>query len=126
MTPEILAKQSTALVTERDALMRDLLDIATYNAETGDFEPLPATDNVDDSDEADLGDGYEETAEHIATLALLETRYRNVVRALEKIDHGTYGICEISGGPIEPERLQANPAARTCLAHLEDEADLPL
>ena len=37
---------------------------------------------------------------------------------------GTYGSCEISGEAIEVERLEANPAARTCKAHIEREAEL--
>ena len=32
--------------------------------------------------------------------------------ALRRIDLGTYGICEISGKPIEKERLKALPFAR--------------
>jgi RNA polymerase-binding transcription factor DksA len=37
--------------------------------------------------------------------------------ALKRIDEGTYGACEISGEPIEFERLQALPWARTTLQH---------
>jgi RNA polymerase-binding transcription factor DksA len=79
-----------------------------------------------DSDSNNIADFGEEADERIATLAELETRYRNVVRALEKIEAGTFGLCEISGEPIEEARLNANPAARTCVAHREDEYDLPL
>ncbi|WP_433030613.1 TraR/DksA C4-type zinc finger protein [Actinomycetospora sp. CA-053990] len=28
---------------------------------------------------------------------------------------GTYGVCERCGRPIAPERLEARPAARTCV-----------
>jgi RNA polymerase-binding transcription factor DksA len=32
--------------------------------------------------------------------------------ALDRIRHGTYGVCEISGEPIEAERLAAIPWTR--------------
>jgi RNA polymerase-binding transcription factor DksA len=33
-------------------------------------------------------------------------------QAIDRIRHGTYGICELTGKPIEPERLEAVPWAR--------------
>ena len=36
--------------------------------------------------------------------------------ALRRIDQGTYGICELTGQPIEKERLKALPFARYCVA----------
>jgi RNA polymerase-binding transcription factor DksA len=33
--------------------------------------------------------------------------------ALRRIDEGTYGIDEVTGEPIPPERLEAVPTART-------------
>lgn len=37
---------------------------------------------------------------------------KEIAHALQKIEHGTYGICEISDAPIPYERLLANPIAR--------------
>lgn len=36
--------------------------------------------------------------------------------ALQRIEAGTYGICEMTGRPIEIERLRAVPYTRFCLA----------
>ena len=48
----------------------------------------------------------------------LEENSTNVLReieaALERIDAGTYGICETCGRPIEPERLEHLPWTREC------------
>ncbi len=44
-------------------------------------------------------------------LALLD----EVDSALHRIDHGTYGVCEICEGTVEEERLRENPLARVCL-----------
>jgi DnaK suppressor protein len=35
--------------------------------------------------------------------------------ALEKIDNGSYGICESCGQDIEPERLEALPITSLCI-----------
>ncbi len=41
----------------------------------------------------------------------LERRLRNVERALQKIEEGTYGICDDTGEPIPRGRLEAAPEA---------------
>lgn len=41
----------------------------------------------------------------------LENRLRDIERALEKIEEGTYGICDETGEPIPKERLEAVPEA---------------
>jgi DnaK suppressor protein len=41
----------------------------------------------------------------------LERRLQNVERALQKIEEGTYGICEDTGEPIPKGRLEAVPEA---------------
>ena len=35
--------------------------------------------------------------------------------ALERVEDGTYGVCESCGQPIAPARLEARPVARTCI-----------
>lgn len=39
-----------------------------------------------------------------------------IEEALRRIEQGTYGVCEMSGQPIERERLKALPFARFCVA----------
>ncbi len=41
--------------------------------------------------------------------------------ALERMDRGTYGFCDVCHGPIESERLLTNPLTRCCLDHLTAE-----
>jgi sigma-B regulation protein RsbU (phosphoserine phosphatase) len=38
-----------------------------------------------------------------------------VDRALERADHGSYGVCEHCAGTVEPERLFADPMVQLCL-----------
>jgi DnaK suppressor protein len=37
-------------------------------------------------------------------------------RASERLDAGSYGLCEQCGSAISPARLAARPAARTCIS----------
>ncbi len=52
--------------------------------------------------------------------------------ALEKMNKGTYGVCETCKEEIEPERLIVDPLCRNCLEHMSDkerkalESDLDL
>ena len=40
---------------------------------------------------------------------------QRVNEALERIEEGTYGICEVCGNPIPDERLEALPYANLCV-----------
>lgn len=114
------------LATERDTLITELSSIGIQDPETGDWEVRLddiAHENTEVNTEAD---GAEDATERAATLASLETKYRIVLHALKKIENGTYGVCEISGQMIEPQRLLANPSARTCKAHMNEEGALPM
>jgi DnaK suppressor protein len=41
----------------------------------------------------------------------------DVERALQRLDDGTHGTCEVCGEPIPDEVLAASPTARTCGKH---------
>jgi sigma-B regulation protein RsbU (phosphoserine phosphatase) len=38
--------------------------------------------------------------------------------AIERVNGGTYGLCEVCEEPIEPDRLMADPLVRFCLDHM--------
>jgi sigma-B regulation protein RsbU (phosphoserine phosphatase) len=46
---------------------------------------------------------------------------REVDSALERMDSGTYGLCDLCHEPIEQDWLRADPLVRICLAHLTPE-----
>lgn len=114
------------LESELEQVVQELKSIASFNEETGDWEALPVVEELGEADENVAADTAEELTTRQAVVAQLETRYRNINRALEKIANGTYGICELSGEPIEEARLTANPAARTNIANRDRERELPL
>lgn len=45
----------------------------------------------------------------------LELEQVAVKAALDRMDTGTYGTCEVCGKPIADARLEARPAATTCI-----------
>ena len=109
-----------------EAVTADLNTIAVYDDQTGDWVAKPEGTEVGEADPNVEADIVEDWNERRATLSQLETRYNNLKRALQKIEDGSFGTCEVSGEPIEPERLNANPAARTCSKHMDQEVNLPL
>ena len=54
-----------------------------------------------------LGALTEQVRQHLA----------EVDAALARVAAGTYGVCETCGEAINPDRLDARPTARTCIAH---------
>lgn len=43
---------------------------------------------------------------------------QEVDTALERMDDGTYGLCDLCHDPVETDRLIANPLTRLCIDHL--------
>lgn len=64
---------------------------------------------------ADSGQVTAERGEVEALVGSLAEVLRDIERALEKFDDGTYGVCESCGNQIAPARLEAKPAARFCI-----------
>lgn len=65
---------------------------------------------------AEQDENTSEVEEYINDLPVeysLETRLQNINNALEKIENGAYGACEVCEKPIEQERLEIEPSART-------------
>jgi DnaK suppressor protein len=44
---------------------------------------------------------------------------RRITMALERLDNGSYGSCQVCGQPIDDERLEARPEATTCRVHAD-------
>jgi DnaK suppressor protein len=114
------------LEAERNDLSAELRSIAIYDDVSNEWQAVPEESTRETADSNLEADVVEDWNQRRSTVAHLSTRYRNITRALDKIATGTYGRCEISGEPIEIDRLTANPAARTCKAHLADEGQLAL
>jgi len=67
-------------------------------------------------DEIDTGSRTSQREQQIGVLANIQARQAQVERALERIDAGSYGVCESCGRAIAPERLEAFPSVTSCVA----------
>lgn len=90
--------------------LHEILDEAdkTRNDMTGSASPFP-----DPTDRATL-----ETDRNF-TLRIRDRERKLISKireALERIDAGTYGVCEICGGDIAEKRLTARPVTTMCIA----------
>ena len=89
-------------------------EIASVSGQTS------VVDESTDADPNEVADKIEEFDTNFAIADDLKLSLNDVQAALSKIDAGTYGVCEVSGEPIELDRLEANPAARTCKEHMNE------
>lgn len=106
------------LLEERKKVEEELKTVGRINpSNPSDWEPTPENIDVMLADKNEAADAIEEYEENTAILRELEIRFNNIKRALEKIEAGTYGRCEVGGEEIPIERLEANPAAMTCIDH---------
>jgi RNA polymerase-binding transcription factor DksA len=103
------------LIAEKAILEDELQSIGVKDA-NGDWSAVPEAHTDVEGDEGDQAEFIQDFDSKIARLGSLETKYHQIVAALERIEAGTYGICLKSGAPIEEDRLEANPAAETCKA----------
>ncbi len=84
-------------------------DFAAVVAASGDS-------NADDEHDPEGATIAFERAQLDSSITELRGQLAQLDAALERVAAGTYGICEVCGLPIPPERLEARPAARTHVA----------
>ena len=107
-----------ALEGELETILAQLKEHGEKNA-LGEWDASAINPDGIEPDEIDVADQIEELATNVPLVAQLDERMHDVQDALEKIKCGTYGTCEICHEAIAPERLIADPAARTCIAHAQ-------
>ena len=85
---------------------------------TEDFDAVVAASRDTNADDEHDPEGATIAFERSQVQALLRQARRHldeVEAALERLGAGTYGTCEVCGGPIAAERLEARSVARTCI-----------
>jgi RNA polymerase-binding transcription factor DksA len=88
--------------------------VAELRTETREEDARPAGELV--ADDQHSSDGANETVEEQKDLSILESlevELAEVEAALRRLDDGTYGVDEVTGERIDPDRLDARPEART-------------
>lgn len=101
----------------RDRMHSERDDIIAQLEEMG---VSPDTGNPSEVEfEQGFADSGQATAEKARVLSIAEglIEIKNEIdEALDRITDGTYGACVSCGTPIPPERLEARPYARECVA----------
>jgi DnaK suppressor protein len=64
---------------------------------------------------ADSAQATEERSELLAQIDVARTRVRQIDSALEQMDEGSYGICELCGSDIPAARLEVRPLSVRCV-----------
>jgi len=101
-----IRKLRSVLLKRRDAIRKAL---------AGDLSGLDALREQAGADAIDFALDAEQ-GEISSQLAELESRELvQIERALERMEDGTYGICEVTGKPIPLSRLRALPYATTSI-----------
>ena len=117
MTTEKINELKIKLEEEKALLEKELSGFGKRHTETGDCETVANsyTKEADSIDETDRDEDFEERA---GKMEALEGRLLDIVSAIQKIDNGNFGICEVCEQEIEEDRLEANPSSKTCQAHM--------
>ena len=93
------------LTTERQKLIQQLEHHGIYEQEN----PGLGNHMADDATEVF------EQAKSLALRQRLEQSIQEVEGALERLELGTYGLCESCGRSIDPARLKVIPSAHLCM-----------
>ena len=101
---KLLLEYRRALVGDLNHLEEGALRRSKDNAAT-----------LDISNFADLGSDYFEQDFTIGLIENSEVTLREIDQALQRIEDGTYGVCEGTGETINKDRLKAIPWARLCI-----------
>ncbi|KND48001.1 MAG: TraR/DksA family transcriptional regulator [Parcubacteria bacterium C7867-006] len=107
------------LSKEKETVEKQLASIGRMNPENpSDWQATIPENGADEADEGEVAGSLEQFENNNAEVENLERQLKDVKDALEKIENGTYGVCEVGGEEIEEDRLMANPSARTCKSHM--------
>ena len=101
-----IAKFKKILLKEREQIVGEVKQIAESSKEMGQ-------DGIQD-----IGDEAANIYNKQVLLSLNENermRLQEADEALDRIENGTYGVCEECGGPISLKRLEVRPVAKYCV-----------
>lgn len=96
------------LAAERQRLLGLLADLPESDTRPGDLSSA-------DQHPADMGTEVFDEEEQLSVRLSIEGELAGVDHAIQRVQDGTYGICEMCGQPIGDDRLAALPSARLCV-----------
>ncbi len=112
LTNEIREKLKNELNKEKNRLKEELSRFAKPKDIPGDYETQ--FKNIGTGVDENASE-VEEYADNLALENALEKQLKETSEALERMEKGSFGVCENCGREIDIERLQAYPAAKKCI-----------
>ncbi|MFB7777186.1 TraR/DksA family transcriptional regulator [Streptomyces bauhiniae] len=109
-TPEEVAEARAELAAEADRLGTEI-----SSSEASLVGMMRDSADGAGDDEADTGSKNITREHELALAANAREMLSQTERALERLDAGTYGLCENCGNPIGKARMQAFPRATLCV-----------
>ncbi|MGW3113004.1 TraR/DksA family transcriptional regulator [Streptomyces sp. NPDC001091] len=109
-TPEEVAEARAELAGEADRLSTEI-----SSSEASLVGMMRDSADGAGDDEADTGSKNITREHELALAANAREMLTQTERALERMDAGTYGLCENCGNPIGKARMQAFPRATLCV-----------
>jgi RNA polymerase-binding transcription factor DksA len=100
----------------QEARERTIRRIAELNAVFAAIVDASETANLDDEHDPEGATVGFERAQVSSLLAQAHAQIEELDAARDRLRLGRYGTCEVCGEPIPPARLEAQPAARSCVA----------
>ncbi len=110
-----LNKIKMALEAEKKRLTEENHKIEKRFSSANDSQSRSEMTDFDTEHPADFGSETFEREKDFALSENIAFLMMKVERAIEKIDEGTYGLCDRCGGRISDERLEALPSASLCV-----------
>jgi RNA polymerase-binding protein DksA len=102
---ELLAEEKASTLARLAGLTADYDEVVAASLDT----------NADDEHDPEGHTIAFERSQIGALVKQVRHHLEEVDAALERVEEGTYGVCESCGRPIGEARLEALPAARTCI-----------
>src|SRR3989344_166628 len=88
------------LKEEKAGLEEELAGIARKNPSAAcGWEATTGNIEIDSADENEIADKLEELEENSGIVSKLESQLNDVGTALERVEKGSYGVCEVCGKP---------------------------
>lgn len=105
-----LEEERARLESMRAGLAREAEQDVAGGGDAGELSSL-------DQHDADVASDVFEREKDVSILEHIDSDLAAVAHALQRLDDGDYGRCEVCGRDIGAERLDAMPTASLCLEH---------
>lgn len=124
LNEEQKANLKKLLIEQKNSLQRDSSEYEKEFLDRGSLRDSVDELSTIDNHPADLGTELFDREKDMALKVHDEDELRKVHAALERMENGTYGVCEVCHRDIPYERLEALPYTAFCIDHTEAK-DIP-